>query len=93
MVGVFQSEIVSLRQVEMDADQVKQHFARRALLWKRKRAGEEVQLITFIFSKTADTEKEWLIMGEGKWYQFLKITFNKQLTFDPAVSSKLQVRL
>lgn len=39
MVGVFQSEVVSLRQVEMDADQVKQHFAGRALLGKRERGG------------------------------------------------------
>lgn len=37
MVGVFQSEVVSLRQVEMDADQVKQHFAGRALLGKKER--------------------------------------------------------
>lgn len=40
MVLVLQSKIVSLGQVEMDTDQVKQHFAHGTLLRENNRGGK-----------------------------------------------------
>lgn len=44
LVLVLQSKVVSLYQVEVDTNQVKQHFARGTLLVEKKRGGGKKQL-------------------------------------------------